>query len=237
MGKWLNGAMGPVPAFAMAGAGSVALEQEKRHNWQLAGSSSSRSSVHGGGATQFRAPKKPGMTRRAVVALILLILVPPIGIAMMWYKGIFETRGRVLLTVIGAIIMTVMFGCLMPKPTVIEVQPSAVKAQLRSPLPTDAALNALSNMEELLAGIENQTVVESDYNEATGQTVAEDEVAEATTEPEDPMAAVVYSVRSGAKYYHKYGECNGQVNRRTLTVAQALNEGLDPCGRCDPPSP
>lgn len=237
MGKWLNGAMGPVPALAMAGAGTAAPAQEKQHNWHLAGSSSQRSSMHGGGATQFRAPKKPGMTRRAIIALILLVLLPPIGIAMLWYKGIFELRGRVLLTVIGAIIMTLAFGWMMPSPTVVEVQPSAVKAQLRSPLPTDAALNALSNMEELLAGIENQTVVQSDYNEATGQTVAEDDAVEETPEPEDPMAAVVYSVRSGAKYYHKASECNGQVNRRTLTVAQALNEGLKACGRCDPPSP
>ena len=237
MTNWLNGATGPVPAFAAAGVGNAAPEQEKQHNWHLAGSSYSRDRLRGGGAGQFHAPQKPGMTRRAILALVLLVLLPPVGIAMMWYKGIFAVRGRVLLTVVGTIIMTVMFGFLMPRNTVVEIQPSAVKASLRTPLPTDAALNALSNMDELLAGIENTTVVQSDYNEATGQTVAEDATVEATPEPEDPMAAVVYSVRSGAKYYHKASECNGQVNRRTLTVAQALNEGLKACGRCDPPEP
>ena len=237
MADWLNGAPKLAPAFAMAGVGSAAPEQEKQHNWHFAGSSYSRERLRGGGATQFRAPKKPGMTRRAILALILLVLLPPVGIAYMWYKGIFAVRGRVLLTVVGVVIMTAMFGFLMPKNSVVEIRPSAVKASLRTPLPTDSELNALSNMEELLAGIENRPVVESDYNEATGQTVADDGAGEATPEPEDPMAAVVYSVRSGAKYYHKSGECNGQVNRRTLTVAQALNEGLKPCGRCDPPEP
>lgn len=235
MQNWLNGAKTPVPAFAAAGADYAAPEQKSMHHWYLAGDFSTRRSYGGSGSGNSGAPKK-GMTQRALLAAVLTLLLPPVGIAMMWIREIFEVRGRVLLTVIGVVIMTAVFLAWMPSPEVVQMQPTAEKSTLRAPLPTDAALNALSNMEELLAGIENKPVVNTDLNEATGQTVAED-MAEATPEPEDPMQTVVYAVNSGAKYYHKYNECKGQVNRRTLTAAQALSEGLAPCGRCNPVKP
>lgn len=234
--NWMNGANRLVPAVAAAGVGQAAPEQKQPHNWQFAGNASGRRPAGGRRGAPSHEPQKTGITRRALLALVLLVLLPPLGIALMWHKGIFELRGRILLTVIGAVIMTVMFSFLLPQEQALPVAPQPVKAQLRSPLPTDATLNALSNMEELLAGVENKPVENTDLNEATGQTVEED-LAEPTQEPVDPMAEIVYAVNSGAKYYHKSGECKGQVNRRTLLVSQALEEGLKPCGRCDPPSP
>lgn len=237
MHNWFNGAMGSVPAYAAAGYDRAAPKQEKQHHWQLMSSSASGRYSAGGSGRSAQAPKQ-GITRRAVIALILLVLLPPVGILMMWYKGIFQLRGRVLLTAIGIVILTAMFTLAMPSATVVEVQPSAVKAGLRTPLPTDAALNALSNMEELLAGVENVPITAAQETAAAEETATQDAAAQqATDEPYDVMQEVVYSVRSGAKYYHTSGECNGQVNRRSLTVQQALSEGLKACSRCDPPSP
>lgn len=234
MQNWLNGAKGPVPAFAAAGYGQAAPEQKHNPQWHLAGSANPSRS--GGGSGRYTPEPKKGMTQRALLALVLTVLLPPVGIALMWGKGIFALRGRILITVVGVIMLTVMFTLMMPGSQVMQVQPTAVKSALRTPLPTDAALNALSNMDELLAGIENKPVINTDLNDVTGQTAAET-AAEVTPEPEDPMQTVVYSVSSGAKYYHKASDCKGQVNRRTLTAAQALSEGLKPCSRCKPVSP
>lgn len=237
MGKWLFGAMGPEPAFAFAGTGNAAPRQEKKPLWHLAGNSSSDRYSSGGSSSRFREQRKSSaISMRAIVALVLLVVLPPVGIALMWYKGIFRLRGRVLMTVLGTIVMAVAFGFLMPDAVVTEVQPQQSRASLRGPLPTDAALNALSNMEQLLAGVENKPVVNDDLNEATGQTVADDVVQE-TEVPADPMQAVVYCVNVDAVYYHAESECRGQANHRSLTVGQALSEGLKPCGRCDPPTP
>lgn len=236
MRNWFNGAMGFVPAYATAGYDRAAPKQEKQHHWQLMSSSASRRNSTGGGGRSEQTSSQ-GITRRAVIALLLLVVLPPVGILMMWRRGIFQLRGRVLLTVVSVAILTAMFTFMMPSGTVVEVQPSAVKAGLRTPLPTDAALNALSNMEELLAGVENQPITATDETAVTEETVTEETVVAETEEPEDVMQQVVYSVRSGAKYYHTSGECNGQVNRRSLTVQQAISEGLKPCTRCDPPSP
>ena len=236
MQNWLNGAKRPMPAFAAVGADFSAPEQNTSRLWQLAGSKNPHSANRSGSSSHYSAPQKPGVSRRALLAMVLTILVAPVGIAMMWYKSIFEVRGRVLLTVLGIAIMTAVLPMMMDDVSVIQLQPTAVKATLRAPLPTDATLNALSNMEELLAGVENKPVVNTDLNEVTGMTVAET-VAEVTPEPEDPMQTVVYAVSSGAKYYHKAAECKGQVNRRSITAAQAVSEGLKPCGRCNPVSP
>ena len=239
MAKRFFGAAGFEPAMAAASAGAQASRQEQQHNWHLAGrydSPYSRYSSYGGGSSRSREPKKQkGITKRAILAMVLLVLLPPVGIALMWYKGIFELRGRILLTVLSTILLTVMFGFMMPDPVVVEAHPVAGKAMLRSPLPTDAALNALSNMEELLAGIENKPVVNTDLNEVTGMTADETAQMELAA-TSDPMQDVVYSVTVDAKYYHAESECRGQVNKRMLTVGQALSEGLSPCKRCDPPT-
>lgn len=238
MAKWLFGAMGMRPAFAAAGAGEApSLEQQNRymHFAGGSGSSASRYTSYSSAAARSREPqKKPGLTRRAIVALVLLVLLPPAGIAYMWYKGIFQLRGRVLLTVLSTLLMMGMLVFLMPETEVLPTEPVPVKASLRSPLPTDASLNALSNMEELLAGVETQRVVNTDLNEVTGLTSAEsEEILSATT---DPLQEVVYCVTVDAKYYHKESECRGQANKRMLTVAQAISEGLSPCKRCEPPT-
>ena len=48
---------------------------------------------------------------------------------------------------------------------------------------------------------------------------------------------IVYAVNSGAKYYHAVQVCGNQSNRRSLTVREAILEGLGACSDCNPPSP
>lgn len=239
MRNWFGCGFGLTPALATAGAGPEPRRQEKLHTVFRKDQTEARRSVRGGSAEQFRAPKQQsGMTRRAVFSLILLVLLPPLGMLLIWRRNIFQTRGRVLLTALSALWMAGGIFWLTPSAAVQTVSPAPAKAALRTPIPTDESLNALSNMDELLAGVENTTVTNTDLTES-GQTVAEQQ-EQATPEPQtedDVMQATVYSVRSGAKYYHAAAECNGQVNRRSLTVETALAEGLSPCRRCKPPSP
>ena len=49
------------------------------------------------------------------------------------------------------------------------------------------------------------------------------------------MNTIVYSVYSGAVYYHATTVCGNQSNRRELTVAEAMSEGLGACPNCNPP--
>lgn len=237
MRNWFGGGLGLTPALAGIGPALEPRREEKFHTVFQKDQTNARRSARGGSATQFRAPQSsPGMTRRAAFSLILLALLPPLGMLLIWRRRIFQTRGRVLLTVLSALLLSAEIYLLLPTQSVSSVKPSPVKAALRTEIPEDDALNALSNMDELLAGVENTTVINTDLTE-DGTTVAEQQ-AQATEEPvTDVMQTAVYCVRSGAKYYHTAAECNGQVNRRSLTVEQAVSEGLTACRRCNPPSP
>jgi len=51
-----------------------------------------------------------------------------------------------------------------------------------------------------------------------------------TTPPSDSI--IVFSVKNNAALYHSADVCNGQSNRRSLTLTAALAEGLSPCPQC-----
>ena len=46
------------------------------------------------------------------------------------------------------------------------------------------------------------------------------------------VAGIVFAVTNNASSYHLYEICDFQENRRALTLAQALAEGLTPCEKC-----
>ena len=61
--------------------------------------------------------------------------------------------------------------------------------------------------------------------------------ASAARKQEEINNTIVYAVNSGAKYYHAVQVCGNQSNRRSLTVREAILEGLGACSDCNPPSP
>ena len=59
---------------------------------------------------QSRDGGRRGASRRGIVALILILLLPPIGLIYLWRLGVFQTRGRVLLTALAFVEMMLLFS-------------------------------------------------------------------------------------------------------------------------------
>ena len=68
--------------------------------------------------------KERFFSTRALTAFLLLIILPPVGIALLWRKKIFLTRGRILLTAVSTLILMAMLIPLMPEGGMQTVTPS-----------------------------------------------------------------------------------------------------------------
>ena len=177
-------------------------------------------------------PGRRKRSSRGLVGVLLTLLLPPVGMAFLWREGVFRTRGRVVLTGLGTIILAVWCAVLIPdRELSSDVPVPAVPAQVTI-APDDGTASALSNLDQLLA--ERQA--------------ARDEAAGITPEPtstNDPaflaeqaaiLQTTVYAYYGrGARYYHSKTVCNGQSNRRALTVEEAMLDGMGACPDCDPP--
>ena len=177
-------------------------------------------------------PGRRKRSSRGVVGVLLTLLLPPVGMAFLWREGVFRTRGRLVLTGLGTVILALWCAVLIPDRELTSDMPvPAVPAQV-TVAPDDGTASALSNLDQLLA--ERQA--------------ARDEAAGITPEPtstNDPaflaeqeaiLHSTVYAYYGrGARYYHSVTVCNGQSNRRELTVEEAMMDGMGACPDCDPP--
>ena len=169
---------------------------------------------------------------RALTALILTLVLPPIGLIYMWREGVFRTRGRMLLTGIATIEMAIFFALVMPADDLMMEAPMPVVPVAATLAPDDGVVTALSNIDQLLA----QQQAERDA--AAGVVTPEPTVDNAAymAEQQAILDTTVYSVYgSGARYYHKDSVCGTQSNRRPLTVREAMGEGMGACAQCNPP--
>ena len=162
--------------------------------------------------------RMPGSSRpkqnRAVFGLILCLLVPPLGLVFLWRMGVFRPRGRMLLTALATVEMAVIALLLMPRAELDLASPvPAVPARV-TPAPDSEVLTALSNMDELLY----QQQIQDAQNSGT--------------QIEEPNAEAERQARIEAVQV-----CGNQSNRRSLTVREAILEGLGACSDCNPPSP
>lgn len=165
---------------------------------------------------------------RGVFAILLCLLIPPLGLLFLWRKGVFRPRGRVLVTALATVEMAVIAVLLLPVSTVSSVDPLPVNAARYTPAPESQVLTALSNMDELLRAQQGASA------EATIAPI--DQEAQMAAQQEI-LSTVVYAVYdSGARYYHSQTVCGNQNNLRSLTVEEALAEGLGPCPDCNPPT-
>lgn len=179
-----------------------------------------------------------GVTGRAIFALLLCFIVPPIGLMYIWRLGVFQLRGRVLLTVLAGLELMLMFaGGLFGLvdwnsiPSTVEPVPGSALAVTAQP--DDATLNALSNIDELVAQGVSDNPEETLSPDATPILTQEEQLAQ----QQEVLNTTVYAVYSGAKYYHVSTVCGNQSNGRALTVEEALAEGMGACPNCDPPVP
>ena len=180
--------------------------------------------------------KKPAKRRnpgsQALLCIVLLLLLPPIGLIYLWYSGVFLRRGQVILSIIATIEMAFLFTLFTPSAKVQKLMPEAHLPVAATVAPDDGASSALDNIDEVLRA------------EQAAATPDPDEVAAEATEVPDSYRAeqkalldeVVYTVRgNSAKYYHSIQDCSGQNNSRELTLREALNLGMGACPNCDPP--
>lgn len=169
--------------------------------------------------------KSPGRGRFAV---LLCLLLPPVGLMFLWRKGVFRTRGRILITALATVEMAVVIALMMPAETIVTAAPIPGAAVRYTPAPESEVLTALSNMDELLR---QQQAAES------GKTyVSPIDQAEMMAQQQEVLASTVYAYNGdGSRYYHSVTVCGNQSNLLTLTVEEALAKGLGPCTDCDPP--
>lgn len=96
------------------------------------------------------------VSARAIRALILCFLFPPVGLIYMWRALVFPLRGRVLVTLVALVEMTLLFAwgffgliTWSSMPDTVRPQPGSSVAVTAAP--ADDTVNALSNINELLS--------------------------------------------------------------------------------------
>lgn len=178
----------------------------------------------------MRTPTVEKDERRVPLAIILLLLLPPIGLYYLWRMGVFRTRGRFFMTAIAMVEMTLIMVLLLPAKSTPTQQPIPSVPVAATVVPSGEIINALSNIDQLLA---DQQAESADYADITPEPTDQ---AAYRAEQEAILNTTVYSVfGSSAKYYHSVEICGTQTNRRALTVREAMTEGMGACPNCDPP--
>jgi hypothetical protein len=142
----------------------------------------------------------------------LIVLLPPLGILFSLKSKYTNMRTKLIFTSISSCSMLIMLcfilggraaETILPNP----LPPRSVGYTAATPAPAAPGAGAPENT----AG---QAAVES----------------APTTPPSDSI--IVYSVKNNAALYHSADVCDGQSNRRSLTLTVALAEGLKPCPKC-----
>ena len=189
--------------------------------------------THGSAYTpNMDTPERTRRSNRALGGLLLTLLLPPVGLAFLWRRGVFRTRGRVLLSCVATIEMAVLLALLLPTAELPQEAPMAHLPAAVTIAPDDGIVTALSNIDQLLA---QQQAAEAAASATEAPLTDEEAAAQHAAEQEAILNTVVYSVYSNAKYYHATEICGTQSNRRALTVREAMNEGMGACKNCNPP--
>ena len=190
-----------------------------------------------GGRNPYR-KSTGGLSGRAVCALVLCLLVPPLGLAYMWRLGVFRNRGRVIISVIACVEMMIMlsagmFGLVGRGGDMPTVEPVPGVAAAVTAHPDDETINALSNIDDIIAMNMKNEANDEISPDATPILTQQEMLAQ----QEEIYNTIVYSVHRGAKYYHVSTVCGTQSNGRELTIREAIAENMGACPNCDPPVP
>ena len=189
--------------------------------------------THGSAYTpNMDTPERTRRSNRALGSLLLTLLLPPVGLAFLWRRGVFRTRGRVLLSCVATMEMAVLLALLLPTAELPQEAPMAHLPVAVTIAPDDGIVTALSNIDQLLA---QQQAAEAAASATEAPLTDEEAAAQHAAEQEAILNTIVYSVYSNAKYYHAAEICGTQSNRRALTIREAMNEGMGACKNCNPP--
>jgi uncharacterized membrane protein YqaE (UPF0057 family) len=195
-----------------------------------------RSRASGYTAGVERPSAERAITLRGLVGLVLTVLLPPLGLFLLWRYGIFRARGRMLLTTLATVEMTALVVLMTPHQELTPRMPVPAPPALVTPSPTEEVLTALYNSEDLVYQNKLEQVKAAGGTERDLLT-EEEKLELANDETEAIYNTIVYSVYGNeAVYYHATKVCRTQTNGRELTVRDALREGLEPCPNCNPPT-
>ncbi|HIS92944.1 MAG TPA: hypothetical protein IAA84_08025 [Candidatus Alectryocaccomicrobium excrementavium] len=187
--------------------GGVSRKDAKAMGDMLAsGKSTARSSIYSRAVRE--PPQEKPLSTRGIVALVLLLALPPVGIAFVWRMRVFLPRGRTLLTVLSTLVLVAMVSAVMPVSHMPLVTPSP-------------------SLPESFSQASN-TQAEADMSRITQLT---DESGSAGT----TSTAQVY-MADGDPYYHAVNPCGDTELTLMLTLEEAVDRGLAPCPTCQPPT-
>lgn len=181
-----------------------------------------------------RPTKQRAISGRGLGVILLLILLPPVGLLVLWYRGVFRARGRMVLTGLATVEMMLLVVLLTPKPTLANQLPLPIPPAAVTQAPEEDTLSALYNIEELLYQQQLEQVKAQGGDERDLMT-EEQKLQSQEIEREEILNTTVYAVFNGAQRYHAQRVCGTQSNNRELTVRQAMLEALSPCPDCNPP--
>lgn len=170
--------------------------------------------------------------RPALVIAAVCLLLPPVGLFILWRSRRMTMHIRTILSVTGFISMTLIFFLLLrPKELPSAIQPMPA-------MPSVAGYGSASQTVSIPFGNDTMNVpaqpgiaapapVGGDFNNnpiITSPTVS----TPAGLTPE----SIVFAVTNNASSYHIFDICDFQENHRALTLQNALDEGLAPCEKC-----
>lgn len=172
------------------------------------------------------------ITLRGLIGLILSILLPPVGLYILWRNGIFRKRGRMLISLISTAEMLLICLLMMPKSEDIStLHPATMVPPAVTTAPESDTMTALSNIEQIIYDQQVKEGIMTEQKQDVNVVTAEEQNAQR----EAMLETVVYSVFNNARFYHNSEQCDGQTNKRTLTLREAMQEGLGACPNCNPP--
>ena len=161
--------------------------------------------------------------RAAVLIGLLCLILPPVGIALAWRSRRMTIPLRAGLSALGFVAMTFLFILLMkPDKLVSDIRPTPV-------VPNQAGYGTKATEaptpEPTL--VPTEVPVQQDPGVVADPGVAQPDDSTALTDE-----SIVYAVTNNASSYHLMPVCEMQENNRSLTLREALDEGLEPCPKC-----
>lgn len=194
--------------------------------------------MNGRGKTTSQAIRRPsnagGASRRSGLMIALTLLLPPVGLMLMWYTGAFRSRGRMVLTAVATVEMMLIAVLVTPRAQLDVQSPLPVAPVAVTHRPEEENLTALYNIEEILYQQQLAQVV-ADGGDETEIMSDEQKDAQREAQREEILNTTVYAVFKNASRYHAQMVCGTQTNGRALTVQEAMLEALSPCPDCNPP--
>ena len=177
-----------------------------------------RTSAPKGAYTSYRNNMNDRTT--LIVLGVLCLLVPPVGIALVWRAQNLDVPTRAILSAAGFAATTLIFFLLMrPSNAVTSIAPTPATPQLigygaaATEVPVAATAVPAQNAAPAAPAATDNPAAQQEPGMLTDDTI-------------------VYAVTNNASSYHLNQICDGQENHRSLTLRDALNEGLAACEKC-----